>query len=241
MAAVYRPRHPERTVLYRVLFHHFDRFLAEYEDRFEREYGFFRFHVHLHFLVTEGGVDEAGVFHKIPRIDDSRLAEIFAREVLAMLVRKELLSPEWAERILCWPHSGFNVHSHIFIARVTSYIPDKGQVMVRYYGLYANAYRGKVKKASLSPSVFRIVEEELRRLPSKGWAAMIRKVYEVDPILCPKCGGQMKVIVFLMDFSVVNRIIGHLKLTFVAERPPPPQVASQELLMAADPPAEYFS
>jgi hypothetical protein len=33
--------------------------------------------------VTEGGVDEAGVFHKIPRIDDSRLAEIFAREALA--------------------------------------------------------------------------------------------------------------------------------------------------------------
>jgi len=46
-----------------------------------------------------------------PRIDDSRLAEIFAREVLAMLVRKELLSPEWAEHILSWPHSGFNVHS----------------------------------------------------------------------------------------------------------------------------------
>jgi len=96
-------------------------------------------HMHLHFLVTEGGTDEADVFHKIPRIDDSRLAEIFAREVLAMLVRKELLSPEWAERILSWPHSGFNVHSHIFIARVTSHIPDKGQVMVRYSGLYANA------------------------------------------------------------------------------------------------------
>ncbi len=27
-------------------------------------------HPHLHFLVTEGGVDEAGVFHKIPRLDD---------------------------------------------------------------------------------------------------------------------------------------------------------------------------
>jgi hypothetical protein len=28
-----------------------------------------------------------------------------------------------------------------FIARVTSHIPDKGQVMVRYYGLYSNAHR----------------------------------------------------------------------------------------------------
>jgi len=64
---------------------------------------------------------------------------------------------------------------------------------------------------------------------------------KVDPMLCPKCGGRMKVIAFLTDFSVVDRIIGHLKLTFVAERPPPPQVASQELLMAVDPPAEYFS
>ena len=39
MAGVYRPRHPERTVLCRVLFHHFDRFLTEYEGRFEKEYG----------------------------------------------------------------------------------------------------------------------------------------------------------------------------------------------------------
>jgi len=34
-----------------------------------------------------------------------------------------------------------------FIARVTSHIPDKGQVMVRYYGLYSNAHRGKMRKA----------------------------------------------------------------------------------------------
>jgi len=38
MAGVYRPRRPERTVLYRVLFHHFERFVAEYE-RFEKAYG----------------------------------------------------------------------------------------------------------------------------------------------------------------------------------------------------------
>jgi hypothetical protein len=68
---------------------------------------------HLRFLVTEGGVDETGIFHKIPRIDDSRLAEIFAREVLGFLVHKGLLSPEWAERLLSWRHTGFNVHSWV--------------------------------------------------------------------------------------------------------------------------------
>jgi hypothetical protein len=71
-----------------------------------------------------------------------------------------------------------------FIARVTSHIPGKGQVTVRYYGLYANAHRGKVRKSSRAAFPLRIMEDELRPLPSKGWAEMIRKVYEVDPMVC---------------------------------------------------------
>jgi len=128
-----------------------------------------------------------------------------------------------------------------FIARVTSHIPDKGQVTVRYYGLYANAHRGKIKKASLAAFPLRIVEDNLRRIPSKGWAAMIRKVYEVDPLTCSQCGGTMKIIAFITDFSVVDRIINHLKLRFIADKPPPPCIAYQELLMAAETSAEYLS
>jgi hypothetical protein len=29
---------------------------------------------------------------------------------------------------------------------VTSHIPEKGQVMIRYFGPYANAHRGKVRR-----------------------------------------------------------------------------------------------
>jgi hypothetical protein len=71
------------------------------------------FHHHLHLLVTEGGMDRAGIFHRIPRLDDVRLAEIFAREVLRLLVDRGLLSSEWAKRILSWRHTGFNVHSRV--------------------------------------------------------------------------------------------------------------------------------
>ena len=42
MAEIYHQRHPERTIFYRVLFFYFDSFLLEYENRFEREYGFLR-------------------------------------------------------------------------------------------------------------------------------------------------------------------------------------------------------
>ena len=71
-------------------------------------------------------------------------------------------------------------------------------------------------------------------MPSKGWAEIIRKVYEIDPLLCPQCGAGMKLIVFIEDHKVIDKIIDHLKLSFQAERPPPPQVAQHQLLMAAE-------
>ena len=48
----------------------------------------------------------------------------------------------------------------------------------------------------------------------------------------------MKVITFITDFSVVDRIINYLKLIFAADKPPPPH---QELFMAVDTDAAYFS
>jgi len=86
-----------------------------------------------------------------------------------------------------------------------------------------------------------IIEEERPRIPRRGWAEMIRKVYEVDPLVCPECQGRMRIIAFLTDDAVVDRIINHLKLSFIADRPPPPHIASQQLLMAAETSAEYFS
>jgi len=50
----------------------------------------------------------------------------------------------------------------------------------------------------------------------------------------------MRVVAFLTEHVVVDRIIEHLKLTFVAERPPPPRAAFQELLWEIDPPAGFY-
>jgi hypothetical protein len=86
-----------------------------------------------------------------------------------------------------------------------------------------------------------IISEECPKISRLGWAEMIRKVYEVDPMLCPKCDDQMSVISFITDFPVVDKIIRHLKLTFSAAKAPPPRMISQELLMAAEAGSEYFS
>jgi len=45
-------------------------------------------------------------------------------------------------------------------------------------------------------------------------------------------GGEMKVISFIEDHKVIDRIICHLKLAFHAERPPP-QVVQHKLLIGS--------
>jgi len=65
-----------------------------------------------------------------------------------------------------------------FTALVTSHIPGRGQVMIRSYGLYANAHRWKVKKAGVNSQALRMIKEKFRPIPSKGWAALIRKPHE---------------------------------------------------------------
>lgn len=76
--------------------------------------------------------------------------------------------------------------------------------MIRYYGLYSNAHRGKRRKANVDPSHLPIIDDEDDHVPSKGWAEMIRKAYETDPLLCSRCCGQMKVISFIEDHEIID-------------------------------------
>jgi ribosomal protein S27E len=152
-------------------------------------------------------------------------------------IGKYMIRPPVSLERLCFDEAGkvsyrFDKHSPDreqldyleLIARVTSHIPDKGQVMVRYYGLYANAHRGKMQKSGRDGKSITMIEEDTRRVPGKGWAQMIKKVYEIDPMICRECGGQMRVISFITEYSVVDKIINHLKLDFTAARPPPPSL-----------------
>ena len=45
-----------------------------------------------------------------------------------------------------------------------------------------------------------------------AWARLIHKVYEVDPLACPKCGAPMHVIALIDDATVIRRILEHLGL-----------------------------
>jgi hypothetical protein len=43
-----------------------------------------------------------------------------------------------------------------------------------------------------------------------AWTRLIHKVYEVDPLECPKCGTPMHVIALIDDATVIRRILEYL-------------------------------
>jgi hypothetical protein len=42
-------------------------------------------------------------------------------------------------------------------------------------------------------------------------------------LTCPKCGGSLRIISFIDNPSVIEKILKHLKLWDPPERPPPPK------------------
>ena len=41
----------------------------------------------------------------------------------------------------------------------------------------------------------------------------IRRIYEVDPLLCPRCKGPLDLLAVLVDPKVVDAILRHLEVT----------------------------
>ena len=108
------------------------------------------------------------------------------------------------------------------LAQLVTHIPDKGEQMVRYYGFYSNKSRGLRKKAGTDDQVPALIEsgassKEFRQ----NWARLIQKIYHADPLLCPKCLGSMRIISFIENEDVISKILKHLGLWQVKQRPPP--------------------
>ncbi len=109
-----------------------------------------------------------------------------------------------------------------FIAAITQHIPEKSFQMVRYYGWYPNRSRGEREKGrqgsgeDMVPNtedieVLDVSDYKPRRIPSKTWRECIKKVWEADPLTCPRCQAEMKIISFITEPETVRRILEHLK------------------------------
>lgn len=45
---------------------------------------------------------------------------------------------------------------------------------------------------------------------TSAWARLIARVYEVDPLRCPRCGATMRLIAFIVERAVIVRILDPL-------------------------------
>lgn len=64
------------------------------------------------------------------------------------------------------------------------------------------------------------VDTNFRKKCRANWARLIQKIYEIDPLICPKCNGTIRVIVFIEEAAVIRKILEHLGLWVVPTRPP---------------------
>ncbi len=133
---------------------------------------------------------------------------------------------------------------------VCQQIPDAGMHMVRYCGGYANRTRRRLREAravlsggggeDTEPSAARemlppdLTFEDTPPPPPRGtaealrrqsWARLLRKVFEVDPLLCPRCRVEMEVVACITDPAVIDAILRHrrengLVSPFEARAPP---------------------
>ena len=123
-----------------------------------------------------------------------------------------------------------------FIAALTQHIPDRSFQMLRYFGFYSNKTRGlrekeqkRKKKESTSDhdddaiEMIDISSHRPKKIPSLTWRNCIKKIYEIDPLECPKCGAELRIIAFITEYLIVKKILDHLGLWNDENTRGPPQ------------------
>jgi hypothetical protein len=90
--------------------------------------------------------------------------------------------------------------------------------LIRYYGVYASRTKGKSKqegrfeKFGIKKQTDKQLKESYQpdntdhyevsdKASTQVWARLIRKVYEVDPLICPKCSNEMKIVAVIHEKS----------------------------------------
>ena len=146
------------------------------------------------------------------------LKKIMYIEENSTIIYKTKFNEYWKESIKYFKATDF-------IAELTQHIPSKHKHLIRYYGLYSSRTRGKANKdgslakygytSTLQETLGQDSNLEMENVSNKAsrrsWARLIQKVYEVDPLICPKCGHELKVIAVITEPHEVRKILECLK------------------------------
>ena len=128
-----------------------------------------------------------------------------------------------------------------FIERLAALVPPPRAHQLTYHGVLApaSAWRDLVvpkrAPASTSPSCGPLAPNSptapgtsaRSRSSRSTWAELLRRVFAVDVLTCPHCGGPRRLIAQLTDPIAVRKILGHLDHPTEPPRPAPARPREQ--------------
>ena len=125
-----------------------------------------------------------------------------------------------------------------FLARVLMHVPEPRRHLVRYYGAYSNASRGRRRRLEAKGASAKLAsaaggsegwescaEVEVVR---RRWRELIKRIHEVDPLVCPRCHAEMRIVAFIIDHAVVDKILRHLRGKEAERERGPPECSGLE-------------
>ena len=125
-----------------------------------------------------------------------------------------------------------------FMQRLAALVPRPRLHLIRLHGVLApNAkLRAQGLPQEPEPSAQAAAPAECEatsehhRPVRLSWAKLLKRVFEIDMVHCPNCGGELKIIAATLEQPVIEKILTHLGLQARAPRRAP---ASGSQLQAA--------
>jgi len=103
------------------------------------------------------------------------------------------------------------------------------------------------KQAGTDDNIPALMESDTStRAFRRGWERLIQEVYQVDPLICPKCRAEMRIIGFIEHRGVVEKILRHLGLWEARNHDPPATVGPRSPVFTYDdeysqvPPFDFY-
>jgi hypothetical protein len=115
-----------------------------------------------------------------------------------------------------------------FLALLSCQIPRPYESLTRFYGWYSCRARGKRVKQAQTLSAEPASVKEPPSKPSSSWAACIKQVFEVNPLECPKCKSEMRIIAFIHDTHEISKFMQSLGIEKYRSPPPIPDYSSHD-------------
>jgi len=161
--------------------------------------------------------------------DDEKGKETLARYIVKAPISQERMTYDRENQKVIYKskHDTIIYEPLDWLAAITSHIPNKYSQSVHFYGTYSNKSRGlrlkaqKKSQANQGNATIFSVTPPPKKACSKKWAELIKLIYEVNPLQCPKCLHEMRIVAIINDPLVVEKILKHLDLWLPQAHSPP--------------------